>query len=129
MMNDESKTTDNQRVDPSGSAFINHHSSIIIHTIRLRGAWAVAPDGTRSRKFGWPTALDPHERVWLVCDALPSPAAVSVNGVAVTPEADITPLLAPRNDLVIRIPAGAELGPVALEVRPADTSRPAIAEN
>lgn len=99
-----------------------------VHSIRLRGAWATTPDGTRTRHFGWPSALDPHERVWLVVVFVPGPGGVSVNGttVARVPEAggpvaaDITPLLQPRNELVLPGPGGGEIGDVALEVRAAE---------
>ncbi len=105
---------------------IPHPSSL--HSIRLRGAWATTPDGTRTRHFGWPSALDPHERVWLVVKFTPGPGSVSVNGttVARVPEAggpvaaDITPLLQPRNELVLPGSVGGEVGDVALEVRAAE---------
>jgi hypothetical protein len=97
------------------------------HSIRLRGAWAAAADGTHARNFGWPSALDPHERVWLVAAALTGPGSVSVNGVRVGElpagaaafAADITPLLRPRNELVVALPPGTAVGDVALEVRAA----------
>jgi hypothetical protein len=101
------------------------------HRIRLGPPWTVAVAGGRSRharKFGWPATLDPHERVWLVCDAVPGPGEVSVNGQPVGTAtaagpfaADITPLLAPRNELVIATASADELGPVGLEIRIADS--------
>jgi hypothetical protein len=104
--------------------------SFILHTIRLRGAWTVTPAGARSRharRFGWPAALDPRERVWLVCTTLPGPAAISVNGMAVGEcppgehpfAVEVTSLLLPRNELLIEAPTGAPLGEVGLEVRAA----------
>ncbi len=100
----------------------------VLHTIRLRGAWAAAPDGDHvrhTRRFGWPTALDPHERIWLVCPDLPCDAAVTLNGVVVrataagTLAADVSPQLLPRNELQITTHAGTHPGDVRLEVRPA----------
>jgi hypothetical protein len=104
-----------------------------LHAIRLRGAWAVtSADGRdhHTRRFGWPTALDPHERVWLVCAALPKAGCVVLNGApvgAVTAAggpfaADITDHLTPRNELTIRVPVGTQPGEVALEVRPAGSA-------
>lgn len=97
-----------------------------LHTIRLRGAWATEPDGERARhvrRFGWPTALDPHERVWLVCPELPEFAAVELNGVALgaAVAADISGRLQPRNELRITTHPGAHPGDVRLEVRRADS--------
>ena len=97
-----------------------------MHTIRLGPPWQTAPtdSGTRhARKFGWPRPLDATERVWLVCEHVPGPAEVRVNGTVVAPDAngpfaaDITALLQPRNEIVIAGAADAPLGAVALEVR------------
>ncbi len=104
-----------------------------LHAIRLRGAWTVTPAGDRvrhARRFGWPTARDPHERVWLVCAAVPERVAVEVNGVAFASvrtvagefAADITHALNARNELVIEVPAGVALGSVTLEVRAAPSA-------
>jgi hypothetical protein len=132
MMNDEFRTPGPASGDPVPS-FSSQQSAVSSHTIRLRGAWSGTPAGARShhvRRFGWPTALDPHERVWLVCTSVPGPATVSVNGSAVGGcppgecpfAADITQLLLPRNELIIEVPAGAPLGEVGLEVRPAGSA-------
>ncbi|MGL6097842.1 MAG: hypothetical protein ACRC7O_18830 [Fimbriiglobus sp.] len=99
------------------------------HRIRLRGFWEVTPlpDGRarHRRAFGRPRTLDPGERAWLVCDAVPGSTVVSVNGDAIGTgdggafAADVTDRLNPRNDVVFATPAGAELGEVALEIRAA----------
>jgi hypothetical protein len=99
-----------------------------MHTIRLGPPWqTTATDaGTRhARKFGHPRTLDANERLWLVCEHLPGPAEIRVNGTAVgTPDApgpfaaDITSLLQPRNEVVLAVASNGPLGPVALEVRP-----------
>ncbi|MBN9523478.1 hypothetical protein J0H58_34025 [bacterium] len=103
----------------------------VLHTIRLRGAWTTVPDGDRvrhTRRFGWPTALDLHERIWLVCPDLPGAAAVALNGIAVgltaagALAADVSARLLPRNELEITTHAGAHPGDVRLEVRPADSA-------
>ena len=99
------------------------------HTIRLCGAWSVA-DSRHTRPFGWPTTLDPHERVWLVCTSVVGPATFTVNGTPVGDlpagthpfAADISTLLRPRNELVIDAAPGAPLGEVGLEVRSADSA-------
>lgn len=94
------------------------------HAIRLRGAWSVAADGPRvrhTRPFGWPTALDQHERVWLVVAGAAPADAIVVNGTPVAPEADITSLLRPRNALVVERDTTDPPGEVTLEVRHADS--------
>lgn len=101
-----------------------------LHAIRLRGAWASTPGGRHARAFGWPTTLDPHERVWLVITAVAGPARVTVNGTPVGElpagthpfAADVTRLLRPRNELVIIARAGARLFEVTLEVRATDSA-------
>lgn len=93
------------------------------HSIRLGPPWEVSAAGgrvTHRRKFGRPRSLDPGERVWLICDAVPGPAAVSLNGEplgeAAGPfSADITDLMRPRNDLTIDAATG-PLGGVRLEI-------------
>jgi hypothetical protein len=60
-----------------------------LHTIRLRGAWSATPseDGVRyTRKFGWPTAVDPRERVWLVASGCRGLAVATLNGSNLTVE-------------------------------------------
>jgi len=96
-----------------------------LHAIRLRGAWAVAGDGPRfrlTRPFGWPAALDPHERVWLVVAGAAPTDAVSVNGTPVGPEADITALLRPRNVVTLVRATDSSPGEVTLEIRRADSA-------
>lgn len=93
-----------------------------IHRIRLGPPWEVsAADGrvTHRRKFGRPTNLGPGERVWLVLDAVPGPATVSLNdsplGTAAGPfSTDITDLIRPRNEVVVD--AAGPLGEVRLEI-------------
>jgi hypothetical protein len=97
------------------------------HRIRLGPPWDVtSADGrTRhARKFGRPRTLAPNERIWLVFEALPTGTDVSLNGEPIgTAEAgptltvDITPLLQPRNEVVLRLPGECQLGEVALEIR------------
>ncbi|MFO0801193.1 MAG: hypothetical protein U0804_27315 [Gemmataceae bacterium] len=95
------------------------------HAIRLRGAWAVTADGQRfrhARPFGWPAALDPHERVWLVVVGC---AEVALNGTQLVPrsatgerfEADVTALLRPRNEILLTRDLAAPPLDVTLEVR------------
>jgi hypothetical protein len=132
MMNDESRQPGPESGDLVPS-FIIPNSSLILHSIRLRGAWMITPAGDRTRharRFGWPTTLDPHERVWLVWASPAGPAAVSVNDAplgtvpagAGSFAADVTPHLRPRNELVIDAPAGAPVGEVGLEVRRSDSA-------
>ena len=68
------------------------------HVIRLRGPWkceacdadtrhsAVGNQSSarlrHTRRFNSPTNLEPHERVWLVCESLDGPATISLNGSA-----------------------------------------------
>lgn len=95
------------------------------HVIRLRGAWSVTADGPRfrhRRPFGWPAALDPHERVWLVVAGAHATDGVAVNGVSLTAEADVTALLRPRNELVLTRDSDTPPGEVTLEVRRADSA-------
>src|SRR4051794_19849261 len=97
------------------------------HRIHLGPPWQVvasAAGRTRhARKFGLPRAADPDQRVWVVCAAAPGPAAVSVNGVPLATTAaagpfaaDVTPLLRPRNELVLDVDSAEPLGEVALEI-------------
>jgi hypothetical protein len=80
------------------------------------------------RRFQQPRRIDPWERLWIVCAGANRTAAVSLNGTplgrhvgAFAPFAyPVTPLIRPRNELVIDVegPAGGGLwGVVALEVR------------
>lgn len=96
-----------------------------MHTIRLGPPWTVTTTdaGARhARKFGRPRTLDANERLWLVCDHVPGPAEVHLNGAHLgTSEggpfaADISAHLLPRNEVVVTAGPG-ELGTVRLEVR------------
>ena len=87
------------------------------HRIRLGPPWVASADGF-ARRFGRPRTLDPHDRVWLVCGF--EPESVTVNGHVVSATADITALIQPRNEIVVRIAAGTNFpGEVALEIRAA----------
>lgn len=98
-----------------------------MHTIRLRGFWEISTDGTRTchtRKFGRPRTLDSDERVWLVCESVPGPAEVSVNGQQVgmlsqtnSFEADITDTLRERNAVMFAVVSNEPLGELVLEIR------------
>ena len=98
-----------------------------MHTIRLGPPWEVTLTGgsaRHTRKFGRPRTLAPNERVWLVCEHVPGPAEVRVSGASVSVlasagpfAADVTALLAPRNEVVFVVESNAPLGPVALEIR------------
>jgi hypothetical protein len=102
------------------------------HSIRLRGPWEFVVGGvskrirmpvrradvvgddfrdrlTCQRKFGCPTCLDPHERVWLVIEMPARPGEATLNGLPLGPfhntakptEFDITERLKERNVLVL----------------------------
>jgi hypothetical protein len=97
------------------------------HRIRLRGSWETTSDAghtTHTRRFGRPRTLEPGERVWLVCDSIPAPAAVLLNGTPVgTTSApgplavDVTSSLSPRNEVRIGVASAEPLGEVVLEIR------------
>lgn len=96
------------------------------------------------RRFAKPTGIEPHERLWLVIEGVDACGRAALNGTALgtirgyaLPEAfDITPLIKPRNELLLDVfvPAapggpptlrpgreglpGGPLGEVYLEVRP-----------
>ncbi|MDY3553883.1 hypothetical protein R5W24_002997 [Gemmata sp. JC717] len=77
-----------------------------------------------ARKFGRPRTLDPNERVWLVCDHIPGSAEVAVNGARVGTlatagsfAADVTSLLAPRNEVALVVTSDVAIGAVKLEIR------------
>jgi hypothetical protein len=77
------------------------------------------------RPFGYPGRIDQNERVWLTFDAIAGHATVTLNGHALgtttgQAEFEVTPLLAPRNQLVVEVddPESPGLpGEVALEIR------------
>ena len=103
------------------------------HRLRLRGPWQwrsataagtltlpgrLAESGvvTFSRRFGMPSNLDAHERVWLLRpDAARASARLNDTPLPPGPACDITALLRPRNELQLEI-AGTP-GEVALEIR------------
>ncbi|HJZ59803.1 MAG TPA: hypothetical protein VKE74_32980 [Gemmataceae bacterium] len=96
------------------------------HRIRLGPPWQVTTDTGRARharKFGRPRTLDANERVWLVCESIPDPVEVFVNGEKVGTAtggpfaADITHLLDVRNEVVIETASADPLRDVALEIR------------
>jgi hypothetical protein len=98
-----------------------------IHRINIGPPWqTTATDtGTRhARKFGCPRTLDANERLWLVCEHVPGPAEVRVNGTLLgNPDAsgpfaaDITSLVQLRNEVVFAVAGSEPLGSVRLEVR------------
>jgi hypothetical protein len=97
------------------------------HVIRLRGAWVVSADGDRTRharNFGRPRTLDTGEHVWLVCDHVPGPADIFLNGEPVgrveAPgpfAADVTARLSLRNVVAFVLTSPEPLGSVVLEIR------------
>jgi len=105
-------------------------SPVAAHRINLGPPWEITSGtgGTtrHARKFGWLRPLGVPERLWLICDHIPSAAEVHLNGsplsslAAAAPLAiDITPLVQTRNEVVFALPSDAPLGDVCLEVRPA----------
>jgi hypothetical protein len=81
-----------------------------------------------TRRFGYPGRIDDFERVWLTVAGVDSSGELSLNGSAVGRlgasdpafEAEITPLLRPRNELVVDVEGdeqGGLYGEVVLEVR------------
>jgi hypothetical protein len=79
------------------------------------------------RRFGYPGAIDPDERVWLTFTCVSGAGRVVLNGSLLAEhqeppfEADVSALLRTRNELVIDAEIGSEKsevwGEVALEVR------------
>ncbi len=86
------------------------------------------------RSFGYPGRIDAHERVWLTLAGIGGEAEVRLNDqllgriawtgetpVPPSTEFEVTPLLRPRNELVVEIEGTAEQGglwgEVALEIR------------
>lgn len=78
------------------------------------------------RSFGYPGQIDPHEQVWLTFGSLRDHAEILLNGsrlgtlTAEGGEFLITPLLRPRNELLVVVDGdhnGGLIGDVALEVR------------
>lgn len=97
------------------------------HIIHLRGAWEITSsvDVTRhSRNFGRPRTLDENECVWLLCQSIPGPVEVYLNGQLLAGNheaglfaADITDLLQPRNTILFAVTSSEPLGEVSLEIR------------
>jgi hypothetical protein len=103
----------------------------------LRGPWECQPLSTARtaeggsrfrRRFGYPGRIDAHERVWLTFASVAGAAEVHLNdcllgrhqGPAAF-EFEVTPLLRPRNELVVNVEGAADQGgwrgEAALEVR------------
>jgi len=101
------------------------------HRIRLRGPWRCEPSGFPGRvrfrrAFGYPGRIDAYERVWLTFAGIIGATEARLNNhllghLATASEFEVTPLLRPRNELVVEIDGDAECGglpgEVALEVR------------
>jgi hypothetical protein len=96
-----------------------------LHRIRLREPWeeTALENGRlrRSRRFGRPSRLDAHERVWLVVERLPESGSVRLNEreLSETPgdvRCDVTELLLDNNRVEIDLPTAYELGEVCLEI-------------
>jgi hypothetical protein len=80
------------------------------------------------RRFGYPGQIDAYERVWLTLAGVSDRAEVRLNGAVLGLcageglfEFEITPLLQPRNELIVDVEGTAEhgglCGETALEVR------------
>jgi hypothetical protein len=95
------------------------------HRIRLREPWEVSTlddsRSRRSRRFGRPRQLEPHERIWLVIQTMPDSCTVHVNGRELQSGAvgfrfEVTDLLEENNRIQIELPAANEVGEVFLEI-------------
>jgi hypothetical protein len=80
------------------------------------------------RRFGYPGRLDAFERVWITCAGVGDTAELTLNGRKLGRQAgpgpfefEVTPLLRPRNELVVLVDSpqarGGLWGEVALEIR------------
>jgi hypothetical protein len=80
------------------------------------------------RRFGYPGRLDAFERVWITCAGVRNAAELTLNGCTLGRQAgpgpfefEVTPLLRPRNELVVLVDSqqarGGLWGEVALEIR------------
>lgn len=84
------------------------------------GVWRELPGSPSERarlrrRFARPSNLEPAERVWLVCEALPPEAEVRLDGLPLEPRAarwDVTDRLRGSHLLEIELPAGAPDGPI-----------------
>src|SRR6266404_5295860 len=113
---------DCQPIAASGEAAPPCH---ITPPLRLRDAGLAGPLRL-TRRFGYPGRIDSYEHVWLTFADVADRADVALNdqplgtGLAGAFEMEITPLLASRNRLDVRLDADSDvagLGEVALEVR------------
>ncbi|MEO1497254.1 MAG: hypothetical protein AAFV43_08905 [Planctomycetota bacterium] len=80
-----------------------------MHTIRLRNAWEEVEAGVHRRRFHRPTGLDDSCRVFLATDEGDSEGDLSLNDLSLNdqrlgdpPRYDVTRLLLPSNELVVR---------------------------
>jgi hypothetical protein len=97
------------------------------HVIHLRSAWDITSSAQairHSRNFGRPRTLEAHERVWLVCQSVPGPSEISLNGnvIGETHEkgpfaVEITNHLQPRNRIQFSVTSADPLGEVSIEIR------------
>lgn len=98
-------------------------------TQQLPAAWDAVLPGVRgtvryTRRFGQPTNLEPHERVWLMIEGAAGSVLIKLNGETVSDNfSEVTDLLRERNLLQIDVtqsdpaqPAGL-IGEVRLEIR------------
>lgn len=105
-----------------------HEPVRVAHPCRWADAGLVGFAGTvrHVRRFGKPGILNPGEHVWLTGEDVAGSADVSLNGVLLGTvsgpfEFPVTPLLFPRNEIVIAVTAASDSGglpgEVALEIR------------
>ncbi len=94
-------------------------------TMKLPAVWHGTPlDGFRgrvrwTRRFHGPRSLEPHERLWLVFNGVDYFADVSLGGRLLgrhegyfdSFDFDVTPLIRPRNELVVDVACPAEADP------------------
>jgi hypothetical protein len=111
----------------------------LAHSFRLRDPWQCECGENAamrwSRVFHKPTGLEPDDALWLVCSGLPAEAAVSLNGVALTPgvplsapsatgvppvprqhQYEVTALLKEANRIELQVPS--DLQPPASSLQP-----------
>jgi hypothetical protein len=79
------------------------------------------------RRFGYPSRIDPHETVWITFAGVEGQTEVSLNGRSLPRdpaepfEFEVTPLLQPRNELIVDLTGHGGrcglCGEVALEIR------------
>lgn len=95
------------------------------------GGWPnFSGQARHTRRFGKPTNLHPHERVWLVIDACNGGLSIELNGTLIGAAAsgvafatDVSDQLRPRNELQIDVEGSDDrcglTGEVRLEIRSA----------